>query len=440
MKAVLSILLLVLVVSLSTAAPPPVHEQFYLTLPSARRPFPEPLPEGQSPGFKFRGTKGWAWTPEQYLAEVPWLVRFKMNFLMNCYISMFDIENHTNWADGEANRWWEPLPESKKAAYKKVVKACQAAGIQFCFGMNPNLTSKRFIRADDRESLDNLYQHYAWMQGLGVKWFNLSLDDITQGIDAHVHAEVVNAILKRLRAVDPEAQMIFCPTFYWGDGTGDKQRPYLEVIAAELDPEVYLFWTGDAVVGRVTRHAADNFRRISKHRVFLWDNYPVNDDHPAMHLGPVVDRDADLGEVLDGYMANPHRKQNQANRIPLATCADYAYNPGRYDPMRSIGQAILQVTEVPGEQEVLRELVEVYAGMLIWFPPSRGTGFNSVRERFEQILAMPHSRPAAQAFLEHFRGLARRFAGAFPDSYKPERETIENDLRFLEKKFTAKYP
>ena len=35
------------------------------------------------------------------------------------------------------------------------------------------------------------------------------------------------------------------------------------------------------------------------------------------------------------------RKQNEINRIPLATCADYAYNPRAYDPSRSVGQAIL---------------------------------------------------------------------------------------------------
>ena len=37
-------------------------------------------------------------------------------------------------------------------------------------------------------SVDQLYKHYAWMQGLGVKWFNVSLDDISQGINASSQA------------------------------------------------------------------------------------------------------------------------------------------------------------------------------------------------------------------------------------------------------------
>jgi hypothetical protein len=418
---------------------PNLHKQFAVELPSAQKPFPEPLPQGVGPGFKFRGTKGWAWTPEQYLEEIPWIARFKMNFLMNCYLSMFDIENHVNWADGNANRWWEEVPASKKAAYEKVVRACQQNGIEFCFGMNPNLASKRFIKAESAADVDALYKHYAWMQSLGVKWFNISLDDITQGIDASSHAQVVNTIFGRLRAKDPEAQMIFCPTFYWGDGTEPNQKPYLEVLARELDPQVYLFWTGDAVVGRISRQAADTFRRISAHRVFLWDNYPVNDDAPTMHLGPVMDRDPDLYEVIDGYMGNPHCKQNQANRIPLATCADYAYNPAAYDPARSIAQAILLVGENPAQREVLRDLVETYAGMLVWSPPQRGPGFNSVREQFERISALTHSRQAALAYRDRLEQLLHRMKKTFPQSFLAEQATLEEDLRVISAKYQQRY-
>ncbi|HWQ93123.1 MAG TPA: beta-N-acetylglucosaminidase domain-containing protein [Clostridia bacterium] len=416
-----------------------IRKQFSVEIPSERKPFPEPLPDGAQPGFQLRGTKGWAWTPEQYLEEIPWLVKFKMNFLMNCYLSMFDIENHANWGDGNANRWWEELSAPKKAAYAKVVRACQQQGINFCFGMNPNLASKRFIKADAPDELDALYKHYAWMQSLGVRWFNISLDDISQGIDASSHARVVNTILKRLREKDPEVQMIFCPTFYWGDGTEAKQRAYLEILARELDPKVYLFWTGDAVVGRITRQGAESFRRISGHRLFLWDNYPVNDDTPTMHLGPVIDRDPDLCEIVDGYMGNPHRKQNQGNRIPLATCADYAYNPSNYDPARSIGQAVLHVAEKPDQREVLRDLVEAYPGMLIWSPPQRGTGFNAVREQFDRIVALPHSRQAAVAYIEHLEHLAERMQKAFPQNFGSERETLQQDLHLLKQKLKQKF-
>ena len=135
-----------------------LHKEFHVTLPAEARPFPEPLAPGKPPGFKFRGTKGWAWTPEQYLAEIPWLAKFKLNFLMTCYLSMFDLEHHPKWSDGEANRWWEDLPAEKKAAYAKVIQSCRDHGIQFCFGMNPNFFSKRMVNDESPESVESALQ------------------------------------------------------------------------------------------------------------------------------------------------------------------------------------------------------------------------------------------------------------------------------------------
>lgn len=417
-----------------------IHTNFHITLPTVQREFPEPLSAGAQPGFKIRGTKGWAWTPEQYLAEIPFLAKVKMNFLMNCYISMFDIEHHEKWYDGDANQWWEDLPASKKAAYEKVVKSAQAHGLQFCFSMNPNLCSKRQVNDDSAESVDLLFKHYAWMQSLGVKWFNLAIDDATNGINATTQAKVCNDIFHRLRAKDPEAQMIFCPTYYWGDGTLPKQQPYLEELARELDKDIYVFWTGDAVVGKVTRKATDTFCGIVKHRVILWDNYPVNDGHPTMHLGPVTDRDASICEKLHGYICNPLATQNEINRIPLATCADFAYNPRAYDPQRSVGQAILLQAKSDSQRAVLRDLVELYPGMLLNSASGNKTGFNPVRAQMEKILALPQSRSAAEAFLNSVKFLEARLEKEFPHRYAPEKKTLNDDIAELKKKFAARYP
>ena len=43
-----------------------LHKNFWVTLPVENRVFPEPLPDGGRPGFKFRGTKGWMWTPQRW--------------------------------------------------------------------------------------------------------------------------------------------------------------------------------------------------------------------------------------------------------------------------------------------------------------------------------------------------------------------------------------
>lgn len=410
-------------------------KNFFVTLPSEARPFPQPLPEGGQPGFAIRGTKGWNWTPEQYMAEIPVLARYRMNFLMNCYLSMFAREPKFE------NRWWEPLPDKHKDAYGRVAQACREQGINFCFAIHPQLSSPRPMNPTSDEDFEKLWQHFDWAQSVGIRWFSLPIDDVhvMEGvrISGTEHARLVNKLLARLREKDGDAQFIFCPTWYWGDGTEPKQKAYLQELAADLHPDVYLFWTGDGVTGKVTRKAAETFRRFAKHRLVLWDNYPVNDAHQAMHLGPVIGRDPDLGEVVDGYMSNPHCTQSEINRIPLLTCADYAWNPLVYDPARSIGQAIVNLESGPDAREVLRDLVEAYPGMLLY--GNGQTGFNSVRDQYTRITRAPHARFAAEAFLRHLERLSERMARVFPDRYRAARDTLDRDIVWVRQAFAARY-
>jgi len=411
-----------------------------VSLPSQARPLPEPLSPGQSePGFKFRGTKGWVWTVEQYLEEIPLLPQLKLNFLMNCYGSMFSSLPGEPWR----NEWWQPMTDAKRAGYAKIIRACRERGISFCFAFHPQLAATRPLNPTSAEDLEAFYQHYAWAQSQGVQWFSVSLDDVSWGTEGPAvggsqHAQLVNAVFGRLRRQDPGAQLIFCPVPYWGDGTNPEHRAYLEALAREMHPEVYVFWTGDGVVTpRITRQAAESYKRIVNHRLFLWDNYPVNDGSPTLHLGPVSGRDPDLPAVIDGYMSNPLASQNQINRLPLATCADYAYNPTGYDPARSIGQAIFWLAPTDAQRQALKELVEFYPGFIF---TGGGTGSNPVRSEFGGLLADPDAAEAAPDFQLRLEGVFKRFAAQFPERFAPARKTIANDLEWMKQQVAQPAP
>jgi len=400
---------------------------FRIELPSRLRDFPEPLPpQEKAPGFKIRGIKGWGWTPEQYLSEIPYLVLGRMNFLMNCYLSMFtDPEKFIN-------RWWEPIPEEKKAAFERVVRACQENGLQFCFCLNPQLFAERPFRYESQEDFELLFQHYAWMQRLGVRWFSLCFDDIpVEGLDkaglGQWQALVANRLLRKLRERDPGASLIICPVYYWGCGEADEARLYLNSLGQALDSDIYVFWTGDAVVTtRITYDCAAAYKKIINHRLFIWDNYPVNDRHPVLHLGPVSGREPRLGEVADGYISNPMAYQNEINRLPLLTCADYAYNPWRYDPQRSIGQAILHLAESKAGRQVLKDLVELYPGNINL--GQNYTSYNSVLARFEYLIKQPEGKDLASGFIRRVENVLERLNREFPDNYPATKKTIESDL------------
>jgi hypothetical protein len=405
-----------------------ITKDFFVTLPEQIRPMPEPLPKGQSePGFKILGIKGWFWKPEQYLTEIPTLAKYKMNFLMNCYGSMY--------TNGK-NQWWLPIPEPKKRGYEKVIRACQQHGIQFCFSFHPQLHSPRPLDPTSDEDFEKYWQHFAWAQGLGVKWFNIPLDDVTGvRIDGAEHASFVNKLFQRLRADDPQAQLIFCPTRYWGDGTAN--RPYLEPLARQLHKDIYIFWTGDSgVTQRITRSCAESYKSIINHRLIIWDNYPVNDNNPTMHLGPVTGRDPDLCEIADGYMSNPMCTQNQINRIPLLTCADYAYNPKAYDPARSIGQAIAHLANTNEQRIVLKDLVEAYPGMLLFGADPR---LNPVRKQFNRLASTPHSRFIVEIYIRYLEKLSERLDRAFPGQFGPAKKTFTDDITWMKQEFDTKY-
>src|ERR1035438_1649978 len=179
--------------------------------------------------------------------------------------------------------------------------------------------------------------------------------------------------------------MILCPAAFWGDGTNPEHHASLEALARHMHGDVYVFWNGDSIVTpRITRVAAESYKSVVKHRLFLWDNYPVNDGSPTMHLGPVSGRDSDLCEVIDGYLSNPMHTQNQINRLPLATCADYAYDPRNYNPARSIGQAIVWLGKTSEQQHVLKDMVEAYPGFIV---AGGASGTNPVRGKFGKLIA-----------------------------------------------------
>lgn len=421
---------------------------FFVRLPEVKREVPEPLASGHAtPGFKLRGTKGWRWTPEQMLAEVPFLAQYKMNFFMNCYASLFG--SGKDWADWR-NEWWKPLPPDLKKGLEAVVKSCREHGVIFCFSMNPGLCSPRPLDYASDKDFEDLWQHYAWMQGLGVEWFSLAYDDIQKGIDPSGQARLVNKLFARLREKDPKVQLIFCPTHYTGVGKkpGTKQNdPYLETLAKELNKEVYVFWTGGnqgACNQHIRRADAESYKNVVKHRLIVWDNYPVNDARPTLHLGPVTGRDPDLCEVVDGYMSNPLSPQSDLNRIPLFTCADYAYNPWAYDPARSIGQAIVHLADTPDKQAVLRDLVELYPGFVI-FPSARGakifcaTSGDPALDRFKQLLALPHARNVADAYLVHVQSVLTRMQTSLPGQYESSLAVLKKDLAEMEKLYKKQY-
>ncbi len=418
-------------------APLAYREQRRIHLPEHASAVATTVPPGQvSAGFRFRGIKGWSWTTDQYLEEIPTLVGLNMNFLMNCYRSMAVSEPGAAWC----NEWWQPLTKKRQEAFSEIIRLCRKNKITFCFAMHPQLASPRPLDPANPADVDAFWRHYSWMQSQGVKWFSICLDDMSWGpsgpqVCGKTHARLVNSIFERLQAADADAQMIFCPAAFWGDGTNPEHNSYLAAMGRDLHPSVFVFWNGDAIVTpRITRIAAESYRRVVQHRLFLWDNYPVNDASPTLHLGALSGREADLCEVVEGYLSNPMCSQNQINRIPLSTAADYASNPKAYNPARSIVQAIRRLGNTAAAQQTLKDLVEAYPGFIV---AGGGTGTNPVRTRFGSLLESGSSA-AAQELLQRMEAISAQLDRLFPAHFPATKKTVLDDVRWMKQQFAGK--
>lgn len=381
--------------------------------------------------FKLRGTKGFFWSPEQYLAEIPILKRYQMNFLVACYGSFYkDYAYKTDY-----NEWKKPFTEQQKQGWTKVVEECKKNEIMFCFGMNSMLRAAEPLVLTDENDFQILLNHYRWFQKQGVKWFYVAIDDVNHylhkdiKIEGKGHSLFTNKLYEALKANDPEAKMIFCPTWYWGNALKDEsKRTYLEEIGEYLDKDIFVFWTGpDVVPCQITLQDAITYKEVVKHELILWDNYPVNDFHNSLHLGPLMGRDPDLYKVHYGMMGNPMR-DNEMNRLPLFTMADYMLDPINYDAERSVVQAIKFIAETPSQQQILKDMVEMYPGYILY--KVKKTSLNNVRVTFEKL---KDDKTQVIALLKKLENLLQSFKSEFPDKYSDTKNIIKNDIEWIKK-------
>ncbi|MGD1008148.1 MAG: hypothetical protein ABR980_13065 [Ignavibacteriaceae bacterium] len=149
--------------SILTQAQDISNDNIPVSLPKTKNSFIEKRKEPS--GFRIRGIKGWSWTPEQYLEEIPVLAKYHMNFLMNCYLSMFSQPFTVDSSVKMNNEWWLPIPGAKKRAYERVFKECRKYGITFCFALNPQLASTRPLDPESVKDFENIWEKYSWAQG-----------------------------------------------------------------------------------------------------------------------------------------------------------------------------------------------------------------------------------------------------------------------------------
>ncbi|MGW7082598.1 beta-N-acetylhexosaminidase family protein [Streptomyces sp. NPDC054871] len=251
-------------------------------------------------------------------------------------------------------KWREPYPADKLTELGKLIDRASANHVRFTFAVSPGGS----ICYSDPADVKALTAKLQAMYDLGVRSFSVPLDDISytkwncegdkakfgepgRGPAAKAQVGLLNTIQRDFIAKHEDANPLqMVPTEY-GDLT---DTAYKQTMRAELDSAVEVMWTGtDVVPPEITNSQAEKAAELFGRKVFVWDNYPVNDfarTAGRLLLAPYDKREPGLSGHLSGIVSNP-MNQEGASKLAVFTMNDFSWNDRGYERARSGRQAAL---------------------------------------------------------------------------------------------------
>lgn len=325
-------------------------------------------------------------------------------------------------------RWRTPYPAGELDDLRALVRQAKAHHVRFTFALSPGVSICYSDPADVRALGEKLRAVYS----LGVRSFSIPLDDITYtrwncSADrsaygapsasgaARAQVSLLNTVqrtyLDRWPGTRP-LQMV--PTEY-----GDVEpTAYKRILRDRLDRRVEVMWTGPSVVSpAITMADARRAAGVWGRKVFVWDNYPVNDFDAAVGrllLGPYARRSPGLHTQLSGLVLNP-MNQAAASKVALFGGADFAWHSPGYSPERTSRAAAAYLAGGdPATTEALLAFFDLShraptAGWGSWQPqaPELARRLSSFRTAWAR-----GSRAERAAALDSLRAYARVVDGA----------------------------
>ncbi|MFF4762214.1 beta-N-acetylglucosaminidase domain-containing protein [Streptomyces sp. NPDC001292] len=302
------------------------------------------------PSMPLRGTiegfYGPPWTAAERLDHMDFLGEMKSNTYV--YAPKDDPYHR--------DKWREPYPPAKLAELRELIDRARADHVRFTFAVSPGASICYSDPADTKALTDKLQAMY----DAGVRSFSIPLDDISytrwncpgdgekfgapgRGAAARAQVSLLNTVQRDFVAKRNGANPLqMVPTEY-GDLT---DTAYKQTIRATLDPAVQVMWTGTDVVPReITNAQASKAAELFGRKVFVWDNYPVNDfgrTAGRLLLAPYDKREPGLSDHLSGIVSNP-MNQEAASKLAVFTMSDFSWNDRGYDRDRSGRQAALHL-------------------------------------------------------------------------------------------------
>ncbi len=239
------------------------------------------------------------------------------------------------------SKWREPYPEEKLSELSSLVEEAKRNHVKFIFAVSPGLDAHySLIRGYmDRyrmvEKLEALYQ-------VGVRDFAVFFDDIEER-DGEGQAEFLTWLHENFVLEHGDiSPLITVPTEYYLKDMRDHSgavKSYTNDFSQNLPEGALPLFTGEGVVcPGISDEVLSDADQMYGRPLGIWWNYPVTDYMEAkLALGPVenLPRQTEVPAVFFNPMKYP-----ELSKISLATAADYAMDPEKYDSHASWEKAI----------------------------------------------------------------------------------------------------
>tara|TARA_R110001599_G_scaffold353512_1_gene593457 strand:- start:56448 stop:57512 length:1065 start_codon:yes stop_codon:yes gene_type:complete len=244
------------------------------------------------------GFYGRPWPFETRLAYAEFLSQAGLNTCLYC--PKADPYLRKQWqCDWPAAEWQQLLELSR--AYRQ-------RGIHWGVGLSPFALYLDY----GPEQREQLKRKIFRLSQLEAPLLAILFDDMPGDITALAgrQAEIVADVVSWLTDV----RVLVCPTYYSFDPVlekffGTMPTDYWPQLAAELPPDVDVFWTGNKVCSdAITRTDIERIYARMGRPVLLWDNYPVNDGAVRsnfLYLDRLSGREQLPETLLSGHLCNP---------------------------------------------------------------------------------------------------------------------------------------
>ena len=278
------------------------------------------------------GFYGTPWNQSKRLDQIRFYGDYKMNTYI--YAPKDDPYHRTKWRD--------PYPESEMGRMKELINTAKENKVDFVFAISPGIDI-RFDGQNGEDDFNALITKCESLYDMGVRSFAILYDDINNK-EGDKQAKLLNRFNKEfIKTKDDVKPLITVPTEYDTRAMGviGDLSTYTNAFSKNLDKDIMVMWTGQAVVSEnLPLENAEFMRTVYGDNVGIWWNYPVTDYLKAkLALGPIIDIDKRLEGKVDFFTMNPMEHAN-LSKISLATGADYSWNISEYDSDRSWNRSI----------------------------------------------------------------------------------------------------